>query len=131
MKFHGSRTRQAASAGAAFLMMLGTAAAVAPVANAEEGRRVCVYSSSTGTNSFPIWAMDWRKTSDSSCPENKNSVALRAGALTKTTESITCQGFASNFLGVSYDPCPRMNNDIMYKITKNGSDVKYEDNGHY
>lgn len=75
--------------------------------------------------------MDWRKTKDSSCPENKNQAALRGGAFATTGESIGCEGFSANFLGVKGDPCPRMNNDMIYKITKGDSGLRFEDKGHY
>ena len=75
--------------------------------------------------------MDWRKTKNSSCPENKNRAALRDGAVAITGGSITCEGFSANFLGVKGDPCPRMRNDMMYKITRDGSGLRFEDNGHY
>lgn len=133
MKTISRRTRRMAGVGTACLAVLGVTVVTAPVADAEAGRRVCVYSSTVGDDYFPVFAMDFRK--DGGCPENKNLKSTKAGvgAQAVSTGKYKCDIFTVNVLKVKeYDPCPTMDNDEIYKITKNSKgSLKFESYGKY
>jgi hypothetical protein len=110
--------------------MLGTTVAVSSTADAQSGRRACVYSSWAASNHFPVWAMNFRKSGD--CPNNSNQDSLSSTAQIIPVSKLTCEIFSINVLGVSNnDPCPKMTPDVMYKITKDASGLHYEAHGHY
>jgi hypothetical protein len=116
------RGRRVAAAGFASLAVLSIAVVVTPAANAQEGRRICAYSSVSDNKdkdgnlvSKSVWALDTRK--DGACPVLTNAEALKNGASRDSKPKQTCESLR-DALGLGEDPCPKMANDDITAVIK-------------
>jgi hypothetical protein len=125
MKSISGRTRRVVNVALVGLVALGATVSVTSVANAQSGRRICMYSSEAGFQFKDgsgnvagnyLWALNYKK--DGKCPQN-NQASLNdgTGATSSEQEKITCEKFQS-LIAASSDPCPSMTVDSVYRITR-------------
>lgn len=123
--------------GACVIGALVGAASVVPMAQAESGRRICVYRDETAGDSHVWNVVDYKKDGSPECPRLYSPDMQGMGGDWK---KITCEAFASplgktsdSTFDLKPDPCSTLVNDHVYEITQDQSTHTYSsvDKGAY